>query len=179
QALRQAHPWLGKVMGELTALGSTVVLTLVTAVAAGYLWLLSERRRALLMVASVGIGTTLIGVLKNHFERLRPSAEFAQMVVQGLSFPSGHAAAAAIVFLTIAALLADTRARVAERAYVLGVALLVVLLVGISRVVLGVHWATDVLGGWAMGAGWALMGLLVSRVLIGKRDRVAALVGGD
>ncbi len=168
QALRQAHPWLADVMRDLSALGSKVVLALVTAAAAGYLWLLAARREAVLLVASVSLGSSLITVFKGNFGRMRPSAEFAQMTVEGLSFPSGHSSAAAIVFLTVAALLADTRQRAAERIYVLGVSAVVTLLVGISRVVLGVHWATDVLGGWAMGAGWALLGLLVLRAMGGE-----------
>ncbi len=169
QALRQAHPWLPDVMRDLSALGSKVVLTLITAAAAGYLWLRSARRSAMVVVASVSIGSIMIGVLKSKFDRMRPSPEFAQMAVDGLSFPSGHSSASAIVFLTVAALLADTRARPAERTYVLAVAAVVVLLVGISRVMLGVHWATDVIGGWAMGAGWALLGLQLSHALGGER----------
>ncbi len=171
QALRQAHPWLPDVMRDLSALGSKVVLTLITVAAAGYLWLLSARRTALLVLASVSVGGSLIGVLKSNFDRMRPSPEFAQMAVDGLAFPSGHSSAAAIVFLTVAALLADTRSRARERIYVLAVAVVVVLLVGISRVVLGVHWATDVIGGWAMGAGWALLWLQLSHALSGERGQ--------
>lgn len=169
QSLRAQHPWLADVMRDLSALGSKVVLTLITVAAAGYLWLLSAPRTALLVVASVSLGGTMITVLKSNFDRTRPGPEFAQMVVDGLAFPSGHSSAAAIVFLTVGALLADTRARAAERVYVLGVSAVAVLLVGISRVLLGVHWATDVIGGWAMGAGWALMGLLLSHALSGER----------
>ena len=69
------------------------------------------------------------------------------MVVPGLSFPSGHAGRSAIVILTLGALIAATRSRVVERSVNLGTAALMTALVGLSRVVLGVHWATDVLGG--------------------------------
>lgn len=174
QDMRAAHPWLADVMRDLSALGSRVVLTLVTVAAAGYLWLLPARRDALGLALSVSLGTTLIGVLKNSFGRLRPEPDFAHITVPGLSFPSGHAGAAAIVFLSVAVLLADTREQRVERVYVIAVAATVVMLVGISRVVLGVHWGTDVIGGWAMGAGWALMGLLLSRWLGRERRRAPA-----
>jgi undecaprenyl-diphosphatase len=68
---------------------------------------------------------------------------------------------AAIVFMTLGTLIASTRTRPRERGYILGAAALLTLLVGISRVMLGVHWATDVLGGWVFGAGWAMAWLLI------------------
>ena len=71
----------------------------------------------------------------------------------------------AIVFLTLGALIASTRSRVPERLYILAAAALLAFLVGISRVMLGVHWATDVLGGWAFGTAWAVTWLLLARFL--------------
>jgi undecaprenyl-diphosphatase len=85
------------------------------------------------------------------------------MLAPGLSFPSGHAGISAIVFLTLGALLAGTRVRLVERTFILTMAALMTLLVGISRVALGVHWATDVLAGWAIGAAWAMLWLLLVR----------------
>jgi undecaprenyl-diphosphatase len=82
-----------------------------------------------------------------------------------MSFPSGHATIAAIVFLTIAALIASTRTRASEQTYILAMATLMALLVGLSRMALGVHWATDVVAGWAFGAAWALAWLLLARGL--------------
>jgi undecaprenyl-diphosphatase len=88
-------------------------------------------------------------------------------VAPGLSFPSGHAGISAIVFLTLGALLASTRSRAVERSYILGTATLMTVLVGLSRIALGVHWATDVLAGWAFGAVWALIWLMLARRLSG------------
>ena len=68
----------------------------------------------------------------------------------------------AIVFLSLGALFATTRVRLAERFYVLAVAAVLALLVGVSRAALGVHWATDVLGGWAVGLAWAMVWLLIA-----------------
>jgi undecaprenyl-diphosphatase len=88
-----------------------------------------------------------------------------------MSFPSGHATIAAIVFLTIAALIASTRTRASEQTYILAMATLMALLVGLSRMALGVHWATDVVAGWAFGAAWALAWLLLARRLTRRNPR--------
>jgi undecaprenyl-diphosphatase len=73
-----------------------------------------------------------------------------------MSFPSGHAMLAAVTYLTLGALIARTQERRRLRSYVLGGAILLTLIIGASRVYLGVHWPTDVLAGWCLGAAWAL-----------------------
>jgi undecaprenyl-diphosphatase len=158
---RAEHPWLTDVMRDLSGIGSTVTLTLATLITTGYLWLVASASVALLVAASVGSGAALMALLKLAFGRLRPDIAQAAMVVPGLSFPSGHTTMAAIVFMTLGTLIASTRTRARERGYILGAAAVLTLLVGISRVVLGVHWATDVLGGWVFGAGWAMAWLLI------------------
>jgi undecaprenyl-diphosphatase len=172
QALRQRHPWVAGVMRDFSGLGSTAVLTLLTAITVGYLLLTRARLTALLLTAAVAGGALALNLLKTVFGRARPDLAFAEIIAPGLSFPSGHAGNSAIVFLTLGALLASTRSRPAERGYLLAMALLLSLLVGLSRVALGVHWATDVLAGWAFGAGWALLWLLIARSL--GRSRPAA-----
>ena len=165
QALRNGHPWVPGVMRDLSGLGSTTVLALLTLITTGYLVLVSAPNLASLVAGAVISGTVAVNLLKTAFGRMRPDAAYAEMLVPGLSFPSGHAGNAAIVFLTLGALLASTRVRPAERAYILAMASLLALLVGISRVMLGVHWATDVLAGWAFGAAWAMLWLLLRRWL--------------
>ncbi len=169
QSLRASHPWLAGIMRDFSGLGSTVVLTLFTVATVGYLALLSARVMAFLVATSVITGALLVSVFKTAFGRLRPDAVFAELVAPGLSFPSGHASMSALVFLTIGALIAASRSRVNERIYILTTAALLALLVGVSRVLLGVHWATDVLGGWAFGAAWAVAWLLLARHLLKDR----------
>jgi undecaprenyl-diphosphatase len=161
QAWRAAHPWLTEVMRDLSGIGSTVTLTLVTVVTVGYLWLVATHRAAWLVATSVISGAALMSLMKIAFGRLRPDLAQAAIMVPGLSFPSGHSSMAAIVFLTLGTLIASTRTRLRERSYILAVASLLALLVGVSRMMLGVHWATDVLGGWAFGVGWAMAWLLL------------------
>ncbi len=163
--LRVQHPWLAQVMRDLTGLGSTVVLTLFTVATVAYLWLFAVRRMALLVAVSITSGSLLVGWLKIGFDRARPDPALAELSVAGFSFPSGHASMSAMVFLTVGALIAATRRRTGERLYILAIAGLMTLLVGLSRIALGVHWATDVIGGWALGSAWAVVWLLLVRRL--------------
>ena len=172
QSLPGAHPWAMDVMRDLSSLGSTTALTLLTVFSVGFLLIVQARRTAVLVLASVVSGLVVVSVFKTVFGRLRPDPSFAHVMVTGLSFPSGHASMSAIVFLTLGALIASTRSRMAERSFILAAAVLSTVLVGVSRVALGVHWATDVLGGWAFGAGWALVWLLLDRWL-GNRSAPA------
>ena len=169
QSLRASHPWLAGTMRDFSGLGSTVVLTLFTVATVGYLALFSSKTMAFLVATSVVTGAVLVSVFKTAFGRLRPDAVFAELVTPGLSFPSGHASMSALVFLTIGALIAASRSRVNERIYILTTAALLALLVGVSRILLGVHWATDVLGGWAFGAVWAMVWLVLARYFVKNR----------
>lgn len=171
QSLRIGHPWLGEIMRDLSGLGSTVVLTLLTLATVLYLALFSSRSKALLVASSVISGSLLVSLFKSLFGRLRPASSFAEIVVPGLSFPSGHASMSAIVFMTLGVLVASSRSRLNERIYILSAAALMTALVGLSRVGLGVHWATDVLGGWAFGAAWAVAWLLLARWVNEMRGR--------
>ena len=169
QTLRVAHPGIAGVMRDLSGLGSTTVLTLFTLLAVSYLVIVSQRVTALLVASSVISGSILVSAFKSLYGRLRPDGALADILVPGMSFPSGHASMSAIVFLTLGALIAATRDSVAERAFIFATATLLTLLVGISRIVLGVHWTTDVIGGWAFGAGWGLLWLLLARYVARRR----------
>lgn len=165
QAPRMSHPWVTEVMRDLSGIGSTAVLTLFTVIAVGYLTVVRARLTALLVVAAVVTGTVGVSLLKTQFDRPRPDADLAVLLAPGMSFPSGHATISTIVFLTVAALLANTRTRVMERTYILAMPALMAMLVGLSRIAVGVHWATDVAAGWAFGTAWALAWLLLARRL--------------
>jgi undecaprenyl-diphosphatase len=173
QALRAAHLWLAQAMRDLSGLGSMVVLTLFTVATVGYLGLISQKMTALLVATSVTSGTILVSVFKATFARLRPDAGYAELAAYGFSFPSGHASMSAIVFLTLGALVASSHDRIAERLYILMAAALISLLVGLSRVALGLHYATDVLAGWAFGSAWAMAWMLLAHPI--QNARVAYL----
>jgi undecaprenyl-diphosphatase len=84
------------------------------------------------------------------------------------SFPSGHALLSTVVYLTLGAMLARAVKTPAMKAYAMGVAVALALIVGASRVYLGVHWASDVLGGWSLGAAWATLCWLAERAIAGR-----------
>lgn len=148
--------WLTEAMTNVTAFGSVTGLLLVCAVAIGFLLLSGRRRTALFVLFATAGGETLAALLKLAYERPRPAIVPHLVEVTSASFPSGHAADSAIVYFTLAALIARTVHERALRLYILGVAALLTLLIGASRVYLGVHWPSDVLAGWTIGAAWAL-----------------------
>jgi undecaprenyl-diphosphatase len=163
QRLRTNHPGLASVMRDLSGLGSVTVLSLFALGTVGYLLIVKVRRTAFFVAAAVLTGSLANSGFKTFFGRSRPDPAYADYVLPNLSFPTGHATMSAIVFMTLGALLAKTRVSRAERLYILSTAAVLSLLIGISRVALGVHWATDVLGGWVFGATWALVWLLLDR----------------
>lgn len=155
RSLRNAHPALAESVRDVTALGSTTVLTTISLLVVAYMFLLSNRTMAGLVATSALTGTTAVTLLKAIFDRVRPDSSLAHMAVEGPAFPSSHASMSAVVYLTIAALIASTRPTRAERVLLLTTAAVLALLVGISRIILGVHWATDVIAGWMFGSAWA------------------------
>ncbi len=157
--------WVEETGRDFTALGGIPVLSLVTLGVVGYLLLDAKRRVAVVvLVATVGaLGASTL--LKQTFDRPRPDLVPHETRVYTASFPSGHSMLAASTYLTLGALLARVQRRRRIKAYLLLLAVLVTLLVGLSRVYLGVHWPTDVLAGWAAGSGWALGCWLLARWL--------------
>ena len=155
--------WLEETMRDMTSLGSNGVLLLAVAMIAGFLILTGRRRHAALIVVLTISGMARANVTKLSFERPRPDLVPHATQVFTLSFPSQHALMSAVVYLTLAALLARTLETRQARAYVMAVAILLTVLVGVSRVYLGVHWPTDVLAGWALGAAWASICWLLAR----------------
>jgi undecaprenyl-diphosphatase len=157
-------PWLPEAMRDITALGSTVVLGIVLLVVTGYLLAAGKRHTGWFVLATVLSGTALNSLLKLAFARPRPDLVTPLTQVLTLSFPSGHAALSAICYLTLGTLLAQTQVSRAIRIYFIATAMLLTLLVGISRIYLGVHYPTDVLAGWCIGIAWALIcGTIMSR----------------
>jgi undecaprenyl-diphosphatase len=157
--------WLMEVGRDMTALGGIAFLTLLIATIAGFLWLRRMYAAMLLLLASTTGGLVLSLVLKQWFHRERPSIVPHLTHVYTNSFPSGHAMLSATVFLTLGALLGRFVPGLALRAYFLLVAGMLTLLVGVSRVYMGVHYPTDVLAGWSAGLAWALACWLAARAL--------------
>lgn len=157
--------WLRDGALDITALGSPTVLGLVVIVVTGYLLLHGlYRTGAFVFVASCG-GWFLNFGLKLLFDRPRPSLVPHLREVSSSSFPSGHALTSAAVYLTLGTLLMRLATGRLAKFYCIAVAMLATLLVGASRVFLGVHYPTDVLAGWLIGLSWALLCWIVERLL--------------
>lgn len=169
--------WLRQAAVDITALGGYPVLAVISAVAAGYLLLAGRRGGALLVVVSAVGGTVITSALKALFDRARPDLVPHLVEVQTLSFPSGHSTLSAVVYLTLGVLLAAVHKGRRMKVYILGWAVALAVLVGLSRVYLGVHWPTDVLGGWSVGAAWALLCWTIAEALERRRSRRAATPG--
>jgi undecaprenyl-diphosphatase len=155
--------WVEEAFRDFTGLGGVGVLSLLTLAILGYLWLRGMRRAALYVLLAIGGGLLVSLALKAGFQRPRPDLIPHGPLVQTASFPSGHSMLSAIVYLTGGAMLALVHERRAIRLYLIGCAVVATVLVGISRVYLGVHWPTDVLAGWAGGAAWAALCWMIAQ----------------
>ncbi len=164
-------PWLEETVTEITSLGGYPILVALIAVVTGYLLVTRKYGPALFVVLSTGLGTAVSHVLKLAYERPRPDVVDHLVSIHTASFPSGHATMSAIVYLTLAALIVRLVETTRERLYVLSVAILLTVAVGLSRVYLGVHWPSDVAAGWALGAAWASLSWLVVSTLRALRSR--------
>lgn len=157
--------WVEEIGRDFTALGGIAVLTMVTLMIVGFLLLNGKKRLATVVIIATLGALAVSSILKNSYDRPRPQLVPHESIVYTASFPSGHSMLAASTYLTLAALLARVQRRRIMKAYILMGAALLTLMVGISRVYLGVHWPTDVLAGWTAGAGWALVCWLLARWL--------------
>ncbi|WP_343346923.1 phosphatase PAP2 family protein [Sphingomicrobium sp. XHP0239] len=174
-----APGWVTSAMIDITAMGGGTVLTLVTLFAVGYLAALGRYRIAMLVAAVIVSGAIATDLLKMFFDRARPDLVPHMVEVSSRSFPSGHSMNSALVYLTLAALVARTRTDTGVRIYLMGVALLLTFFVGVSRVYLGVHWPTDVLAGWGVGALWAALASLVAKRLQERHEIEPASAGEE
>lgn len=161
--------WFVIAMKDITSLGSTTVLSLIVLSAAGFLLISRRYRLALIFALSMIAGTLFNALLKNIFERARPEFVATGVPIDSFSFPSGHAMLSAITYLTLGALLARSEKRNAYKGYIVGLAIVITLLIGSSRLYLGVHYPTDVLAGWSIGALWALGTWWIARRLSPSR----------
>lgn len=149
-------PWFEEMMRDITALGSYAFIIILVSAAVGYLLLVRKWALALLTLGAVVGGMLISNLLKMGFDRPRPDLDHAARVFTP-SFPSGHAMLSAVTFLTLGALLTRANVDWRAKAYFLTVAVFLTVIVGCSRIYLGVHYPTDVLAGWCVGSAWALI----------------------
>jgi undecaprenyl-diphosphatase len=155
--------WVESALLDLTAIGGPTVLALVVFAVIGFLALQTRYHTALVVLITAASGEVANIAIKNAFMRPRPTVVPHLREAFSTSFPSGHAMESAIIYLTLGAMLMRLAERRITKLYCMGMAIVVTFLVGMSRVYLGVHYPTDVLGGWIFGFMWASLCWLVSQ----------------
>jgi undecaprenyl-diphosphatase len=165
-ATREDHP--GRLWGEesiiaITSLGATINLVCACLLTLGFLLLTRKWHTSLVLVLVLSGAGALNQSLKPYYDRARPDAVTHAQYVETKSFPSGHALLSTAVYGTLGAigisLLQDRRLKI----YLLGSTILLILLIGLSRIYLGVHYPSDVLAGWITGTVWSLACWLLAR----------------
>lgn len=155
----QAPDWLREALRDLTALGSFTVLGMVVVAITLVLATRAKARLAGLFLISALGATAFSSLVKLLTDRARPGVEEALALTFTRSFPSGHALLTTAILLTGAGVLALATRQEGTRRLEWALAVAVSVLVGLSRLALGVHWPSDVLAGWCFGLGWALLTL--------------------
>lgn len=157
--------WFEEAGRDVTALGSVAALLIFTITMAGYLYLKKQAWVALFVVLAIVSGTAVSTLMKSGFDRPRPELVPHKTQIYTKSFPSGHSSMSALVFLTLGAVMARAERDRKTKVFLIAVPVVLSLLVGVSRVYMGVHWPSDVLAGWLLGTTWAAASWLVFRYL--------------
>lgn len=157
--------WLKEAASDITSLGGISVLGLFALIVVVFLVIQRKYLSALLLPLALGGGVLLSEGLKSVFERERPPAAYQAVETLNASFPSGHALLSAVFYLSLGVMLTRAFPQRRFKIYVLGVAILITLLIGATRIYLGAHWASDVFAGWSVGAAWAMVLWLVAYAL--------------
>ncbi|MDR3665944.1 MAG: phosphatase PAP2 family protein [Ignavibacteriaceae bacterium] len=149
--------WMFEVMRDVTSLGGPTVVFLIIIFVIGYFILQKQYSMLFLVLVAVIGGAVMDLELKEFFGRIRPQIIPTLMQEKSFAFPSGHSMMSAIVYLSLASLIARLQVRWRDKIYIIIVAVFLSFIIGISRIYLGVHYPTDVLGGWSLGLAWAAL----------------------
>jgi undecaprenyl-diphosphatase len=172
-------PWLFEVMRDVTSLGGSTIVFLITIFVIGY-FLLQKQYGMLFLVLAAVIGGAVIDLeLKELFSRIRPQIIPNLIPEKSFGFPSGHSMMSTIIYLSLASLIARLQVRWRDKIYIISVAIFLSFMIGISRLYLGVHYPTDVLGGWSLGLAWAALCWFIPWYISKKRSEEIKKSGDD
>ena len=165
------HPLITQLMIEMTYLGTGSVVVVVVGVAALFLWHTEHKHSARLLLAATIGNIVLNSALKLVYHRARPAVFEWQTTAVSSSFPSGHAMSATVVYGTVAYLVMRLQKHRWAKMLTLGAAVLLILLICLTRLYLGVHYPSDVIGGIIVGLAWAAfcMATLEASLVIARR----------
>ena len=153
--------WMHEMVRDITSLGSFALLGLIVIGVCSYLLLAHKRIEAAVVAVSAVTGTILSTVLKMSYNRPRPELEVMSHQFTS-SFPSGHSLISAVTYLTLGAVLSRFAPTRQQRIFIFSLAVFLTLIVGLSRLYMGVHFPSDILAGWCLGAAWALLWSMVA-----------------
>ena len=163
--------WLLQSAIDLSALGGFTLQWLLGGASGLFLVYVKRRAEAAWLAGSVLGASVMNAGLKSMLHRPRPELVPHLAVVSNASFPSGHAMISAAIYLTVGAMLAETQPRRTARIFLMAFSGLLVVLIGVSRIYLGVHWPSDVLASWCLGSVWALVVFVANRALRARTRR--------
>jgi membrane-associated phospholipid phosphatase len=167
--------WLTSILRVITWLGSTAVIIPLGVIVGGFFVLRRRRWQPLALLAAAVAGAVgLYDIVKPLIGRPRPTSAIWIGHFSGAAFPSGHAAQSVALYAMLAIVLGAGRSASAKT-MLWSVAALVALVVGGSRIYLGAHWLTDVLGGYALGACWVAAVVIVMLAISSRRTGGAEL----
>jgi len=171
-------PWLTTIMTEVTPLGTGIVVMAIVGVTAAFLWHTEHKISAQLLLAATAGNIVLNNVLKLSFDRARPNVFEWQTHAASSSFPSGHAMSATVVYGTVAYLLARLQKQAWSRAITLATAIIMIALICTTRLYLGVHYPSDVIGGIVVGLAWAAfcMATLEASLVLARRRTAPSVI---
>lgn len=149
--------WWSVAIRDMTALGGFPVRNLLAIMVIAILLTLRRQRQVLVLLTAIVSGMLLEYWLKECFGRPRPAIVPHLMPIKGNSFPSGHVFNGSVVYISIALAFAGMSWKTATRLIIMGAAIVACILIGLTRVALGVHFLTDAAAGLVGGAGWALL----------------------
>ena len=155
--------WTRDLSHDLMALGGVAVLTLTVVVAVIFLWVNGRRRHAGVLLGTVLAATFVGELVRSAFNRPRPDLVAYGDYFSESSFPSGHSHIATVVWMTLALIVASLERSRTGKATALTTGVFISLTAGVTRVYFGVHWPSDVLGGWLLGVAWAVAAWMVLR----------------
>lgn len=154
-------PWALKAVIGITTLGAGVLRAPLTIAAVLVLSLRGRGRDAALLGGTVAAGAAALPLIKLCFDRPRPDFLWHLVTENDWSFPSGHSMGSMILYPLLGGIAGATRGPV-RMAALSALGVLISLAVGASRVMLGVHWVSDVIGGWTIGAAFVCGALAIA-----------------
>lgn len=173
-AIRHRSPKLTSAAILFTQLGGAWSTLSLTAIAGLLLWWRGARGRALALTLTVAGGRLAADGLKLFYERPRPAIDLHPVLTNSSSYPSGHAANSMVSFVALALFAAPPR----HRNYAVAVAIGLSVLVGMTRPFLGVHWPSDMIGGWTLGAIVLIVAFATARNRLAPAEQQHQVVGG-